>query len=107
MPNCAVNKLLEREVLKWERSLSDRRALFDTPEEDPAYAPLPEDQAGESWQGPRDEEELHQDQDERQDNQHEHDPQDPDAQDPDAQDPDAQDPDAQDPDAQDPDAHHR
>lgn len=27
------------------------RVLFDTPQEDPSYAPLPEDQSGISWNG--------------------------------------------------------
>lgn len=27
------------------------RVLFDTPQEDPNYAPLPEDQGGISWNG--------------------------------------------------------
>lgn len=31
--------------------MSCSRVLFDTPQEDPDYAPLPEDQSGTSWNG--------------------------------------------------------
>ncbi|KAG9354642.1 hypothetical protein JZ751_001355 [Albula glossodonta] len=53
------------------------RLLFDTPEEDPAYSPLPEEHVGEPWQGAREERENHLGQDNSHDNQQE--PLDPDA----------------------------
>lgn len=31
--------------------MSCSRVLFDTPEEDPNYSPLPDDQSGISWNG--------------------------------------------------------
>lgn len=46
MPSIQHKNLNQKYVL-----MSCSRVLFDTPQEDPDYAPLPEDQSGTSWNG--------------------------------------------------------
>lgn len=52
------------------------RTLFDTPEEDPAYSPLPEDQAGMPQDRAREEEELNTRNSTREEEEQQHEPHD-------------------------------